>query len=411
MKSFFASVECAERGLDAMTTKLVVADISRTDKTICLAVSPAMKALGVKNRCRLFEIPKHIDFITAPPRMRKYIQYAAKIYAIYLKYISKYDIYQYSIDECFIDVTSYLKLYDMKAMDFAKKLLKEIIDTLGIPATCGIGTNMYLAKIALDITAKNAPDRIGWLTEDKFKKTLWTHQPITDFWGISHGIASRLEKYGIRDMRGIALCNEDVLYDEFGVNAELMIDHSKGIETALMSDVKKYKPRSKSFSNSQVLFEPYKTQDARIVMQEMLQEGCYRLFREGAITALINIYIGYQNDMVKFSKGTRRVFNPTNLPSVIVEEGLKLFDSIVDKSRMVRRMGISFADLRDETTEVVDLFTDSEKVEKEKKFLKMVLEMKDKHGKNILLKGTDFEEKATQRMRNKQIGGHSSGED
>ena len=200
MKSFFASVECAERGLDAMTTKLVVADERRTNTTICLAVSPALKALGVKNRCRLFEVPKDIDFLIARPRMRKYIEYATKIYEIYLKYIDKNDIHVYSIDECIIDATDYLKLYNLKAKEFAQKLMTQIWDKLGIPSTCGIGTNMYLAKIALDLTAKKSPDRIGWLDEEKYKKELWHHKPLSDFWQISHGTIKRLAKYGIEDL-------------------------------------------------------------------------------------------------------------------------------------------------------------------------------------------------------------------
>lgn len=410
MKSFFASVECAERGLDAMTTKLVVADESRTDKTICLAVSPAMKALGVKNRCRLFEIPKNIDYIIAPPRMKKYISYTAKIYGIYLNYMSKEDIYQYSIDECFLDVTDYLKIYKMKAKEFAKKLITEINDKLGIPATCGIGTNMYLAKIALDITAKKAPDRIGWLTEEKFIKELWYHEPITDFWGISSGISTRLEKFGIHNMHGIATCNEDLLYNEFGVNAEIMIDHSKGIETALMSDVKNYKSKSKSISNSQILACAYKPDDAKIVMNEMIQEGCYRLIKEKCITPLIHIYIGYQDEMQIGSKGTKRLNKATNLPSKILPEAMKLYDDIVDEKRMVRRLGYDFSALENEELEQVDFFTNYEEVKKEKNLINMVLNIKDKYGKNALLRGIDYDERATQRERNEQVGGHKGGE-
>ena len=411
MKSFFASVECAERGLDAMTTKLVVADAERSDRTICLAVSPAMKELGVKNRCRLYEIPKDIEYITAPPRMKKYISYTAKIYSIYLQYMSKEDIYQYSIDEAFLDVTDYLKIYKMKAKDFAKKLINEIYDKLGIPATCGIGTNMYLAKIALDITAKKAPDRIGWLTEEKFKKELWYHKPLTDFWGISNGIATRLEKYGIHDMHGISTCKEDWLYDEFGVNAEIMIDHSNGIETCLMEDIKKYKSKSKSFSNSQILAKPYSAEDAKIVLNEMIQEGCYRLVREHMITPLIHIYIGYQDEMKIGAKGTKRMTQATSLPSKITPVALELYDSIVDKDRQVRRLGYDFSDLKDESLEQMDFFTDFTKAEKEKKLVNMVLDIKDKFGKNAILRGLDLDERATQRERNEQIGGHKSGED
>ena len=216
MKSFFASVECAERGLDAMTTNLIVADESRTEATICLAVSPSMKKLGVKNRCRLFQVPKDLDYITAPPRMNKYIEYASEIYGIYLQYIDKSDIHVYSIDECILDVTDYLKIYNIRAKEFAKKLMKEIEDKLGIPSTVGIGTNMYLAKIALDITAKHSPERIGWLNEEKFQKELWKHRPITDFWGIAAGISARLAKYAIYDMEGITKIDPDYLYKEFG---------------------------------------------------------------------------------------------------------------------------------------------------------------------------------------------------
>lgn len=410
MKSFFASVECAERGLDAMTTKLVVADAERSDKTICLAVSPAMKALGVKNRYRLFEIPKNIDYIIAPPRMKKYIAYTAKIYGIYLQYMSKEDIYQYSIDEAFLDVTDYLKMYNIRAKDFAKKLLTEINDKLGIPATCGIGTNMYLAKIALDITAKKAPDRIGWLTEDKFKQELWHHKPLTDFWGISNGIATRLEKYGIQDMYGIATCNEDLLYDEFGVNAELIIDHSKGIETCLMEDIKKYKSKSKSLSNSQILPKAYKPEDARIVLDEMIQEGCYRLVRKKLTTELIHLYVVYQDEMRTATKGTKRLTKATDLPSVIIPAALELYDSIVDKNKMVRKLGYDFADIKSDTEEQIDFFTDTVKTGREKKLVNTVLNIKDKYGKNAILRGLDLDKRATQKERNEQIGGHKSGE-
>ncbi len=411
MKSFFASVECAERGLDAMTTKLVVADAERSDRTICLAVSPAMKELGVKNRCRLYEIPKNIDYIIATPRMKKYIAYTAKIYGIYLQYMSKEDIYQYSIDEAFLDVTDYLRIYNIRAKDFAKKLITEINDKLGIPATCGIGTNMYLAKIALDITAKKAPDRIGWLTEDKFKKELWHHRPITDFWGISTGIANRLAKYGIQDMYGISTSNEDLLYKEFGVNAELIIDHSNGIETCLMEDIKKYKSKSKSFSNSQILAGPYKPEDAKIVLDEMLQEGCYRLVKNNFITALVHVYIGYQDDIRIGSKGTKRLTQASNLPSTLIPEALELYDSIVDKSKMVRKLAYDFSDLKDESTVQIDFFTDRKKVDREKKLVHTVLDIKNKFGKNAILRGIDLDKRATQRERNEQIGGHKSGKD
>lgn len=408
MKSFFASVECAERGLDAMTTDLVVADEERTDRTICLAVSPSMKAKGVKNRCRLYEIPKDLEYIIAKPRMKKYIEYAGEIYAIYLKYIDKNDIHVYSIDECILDVTDYLKIYKMKAKDFAKKLMGEIWDTLGIPSSAGIGTNMYLAKIALDITAKHCEDGIGWLTQEKFMKTLWHHKPITDFWGISTGTRDRLAKFGIHDMAGIATTSEDLLYDEFGVNAELLIDHAFGRETCLMCDIKNYKSKSKSISNSQILPCNYTYEQGKIVIKEMIQEGCYRLARDHYSTSLIHIYLSYGDEFKIGAKGTVRMNETTNLYSIIGKYAEDLYDKIYkDKTRPVRRIAYDFSGLISENGEQYDFFTDLNKVEKEKNLVRSVLNLKDKFGKNAILKGLDLKEDATQRDRNKMVGGHN----
>lgn len=411
MKSFFASVECAERGLNAMTANLVVADMERTEKTICLAVSPNLKKMGVKNRCRMFEIPKNLEYIIAKPQMKKYIAYAAKIYDIYLNYIDKQDIHVYSIDECFIDATSYLKLYNIKAKDFAKKLLDEIWDKLGIPATAGIGTNMYLAKIALDITAKHAKDRIGWLTEEKFKKELWHHKPLSDFWGIASGTTERLMKFGITDMYGIAHCDEDLLYKEFGINAELLIDHSWGRESCQISDIKQYKRKSHSISNSQVLACGYSFSDAKIVMMEMVQEGCYRLAMENAVTKLVHIYVSYQDSEKSVAKGTKRLNVTTNLYSKIQPYVSELFDKVVDKNKLIKKIGYDFADLQPEACEQYDLFTNFAQVQKEKKLVKSVLKIKDKFGKNAILKGIDFVPNATQRERNTMVGGHNGGTD
>ena len=409
MKSFFASVECVERGLNAMTTKLVVADLSRTEKTICLAVSPALKNLGVRNRCRLFEIPKDIDYIVAPPRMSKYIQYAAEIYGIYLKYISKDDIHVYSIDECIIDVTDYLHLYKLRAKEFAQILMDEIGKKLGLPSTVGIGSNMYLAKIALDITAKHAPDRIGWLDEEKFKKTLWNHTPITDFWGISSGTAKRLAKYGVVDMEGITKLKEDLLYDEFGINAELLIDHAYGRESCLMSDIKAYKSKAHSISASQILPFNYTFAEAKLVMTEMIQNGCYDLYRQHYVTELIHIYVGYGDDKTS-DKGMVRMNVATNLFSIIGDYVDKLFDKVVDKNKPIRRLGYDFENVMPQSEERYDLFTNLESIEKEKKMVESVLELQHKFGKNSILKGLDLKDKATQRERNETIGGHRSGE-
>lgn len=410
MKSFFASVECAERGLDAMTTKLVVADESRTDKTICLAVSPALKALGIKNRCRLFEIPKDIDFIIAPPRMKKYIEYAAEIYGIYLKYIDKSDIHVYSIDECIIDATDYLKIYKMKAKEFAQKLMGEINDKLHIPSTAGIGTNMYLAKIALDITAKHSPDRIGWLTEERYWKTLWHHTPLTDFWQISKGTVERLAKYGIYDMAGIVRVDEEWLYKEFGINAELLIDHAWGRESCLMSDIKNYKSKSHSISSSQILPCNYNFDDAKLVMREMVQNGCYDLFRQHYATQLLHLFVGYGDKREDGAKGTTRMNVTTNLYSIIGKYTDELFDKIVDRRRPIRKIGYDFAELTSDDNEQYDMFTDLDAIKKEKRLVAGIIQMQDKYGKNSILKAHDLEEKATLRERNQTIGGHKSGE-
>ena len=407
MKSFFASVECSLRGLDPMTTDLVVADAERSETTICLAVTPSMKAKGVKNRCRLYEIPKNMEYIIAPPQMDMYIKFASEIYAIYLKYIDKSDIHCYSIDECFLDVTDYLKIYNMRAKDFAKKLMQEIWEKLKIPSTTGIGTNLFLAKIALDITAKHSPDRIGWLTEEKFIKELWHHKPLSDFWQISTGTINRLSKYGITDMYGIAHCSEDILYNEFGVNAELLIDHSWGRETCLMSDIKNYKPKgSKSFSNSQILPCAYKYEDAKTIVKEMIQDGCYRLAREGVVTSHIHLFLGYQDDRENPTKCGVRLNVSTNLFSIIGKNADELFENIVDKNRMIRQIAYTFSELQPEGMEQYDLFTDYNAISKEKKLVKSILNIQDRYGKNSLLKGLDLNEKATQRERNNMIGGH-----
>ena len=411
MKSFFASVECAERGLDAMTTRLIVADEGRSKGTVCLAVSPAMKKLGVRNRCRLFEIPNDVDYIIAPPRMKKYIEYAGEIYGIYLKYIDKSDIHVYSIDECFLDVTDYLKIYNLTPKEFAMKLMNEILEKLHIPSSVGIGTNMYLAKIALDITAKHNNDRIGLLTEELYKKTLWKHRPITDFWQISTGIEKRLRKYGIFDMEGIAKCKEDILYNEFGINAELLIDHAYGKETCLMSDIKSYSSKERSISSSQILPCNYNFQDAKLVMREMIQSGCYNLFSQNYVTNHLKIYISYGDVKEKSDNGMTRMNVTTNLYSIIGEYADKLFDKVADRNRPIRKLGYEFGYLLPSEYEQYDFFTDLEKIEKEKKRVKSILELQNKFGKNSVLKGLDLEKKATQIERNKTIGGHKSGED
>ena len=411
LKSFFASVECAERGLDAMKTNMVVADGERGSGTICLAVSPSMKALGVRNRCRLYEIPQNIDYIIAPPRMKKYIDYASEIYAIYLKYISKNDIHVYSIDECILDVTDYLKYYKTTAKPFAQKLMKEIWDKLGIPSTVGIGSNMYLAKIALDITAKYSPDRIGWLNEEKFIKTLWKHRPLTDFWQISDGTVDRLRKHGIVDMEGIAKCDEETLYREFGVNAELLIDHAWGKEPTMMSDIKNFHAKSNSLTSGQVLSRDYGHEEGRLVVKEMADELCLDMLDKGLVTDSLTLHMGYSNVLhMEPAHGTVSFLSPTNLPSKIIPEVEQLYDRIKDSNVSIRRIHLTCNRVIGEEFLQYDLFTDPQKVEKEQRIQQAMLSIKKKYGKNAVLKGMNFEEGATMRERNRQIGGHKSGE-
>ena len=407
MKCFFASVECAERGLNPFETNLVVADESRGTNALCLAISPKMKTLGVKNRCRMSEIPKSIKYIVAKPRMKKYIEYAADIYDIYLDYIDPNDIHVYSIDEAFLDVTGYDKIYKMSIMEFAKFLINEIATRKHIPAAAGIGTNLYLAKVALDITAKKTKDHIGYLTEELYQKTLWHHRPITDFWQVAGGTARRLERYGIYDMAGIARMNEQTLYRAFGVNAELLIDHAYGRESCLISDIKAYRPKSKSISSSQILFEDYSYDKALIVMQEMALAGCQEMMRRKVICNSVGIYVGYSKDIIPPTGGSIRIRLATNLYSNIKEYVEELFEDYVVPQVPIRRLAISFNGIADESCEGYDLFTDFEKIEREKRLEHTVLGIKDRFGKNAVFRGLDLSEGATAIARNKMIGGHN----
>ena len=410
MKSFYASVECAERNVSPFETNLVVADESRGNGAITLAISPKLKSLGVKNRCRLFEIPKDIDYIIAKPRMSLYIKYCADIFEIYLDYFSQDDIHQYSIDEAFIDVTDYLSIYKLTAKQLAKKLINEIAIRTHIPATCGIGTNLFLAKIALDITAKHCKDHIGELTEETFKETLWEHRPITDFWNIAKGTANRLARFGIYDLKGVANAPEEILYRHFGKNAKILIDHANGKESCTIADIKKYKSKSKSISNSQILFSDYEYDKAKIVIQEMALNGCQRLIREHLIASHVGIFVGYSKDVIPASGGTKKLLNSTNLYSFIREYVDDIFEETTAKDVPIRRLGISFSGLADESAEGYDLFTDFEAIEKERRLEQAVLDIKDRFGKNAMLRAFDLQEGATQVERNKLIGGHNGGE-
>lgn len=407
LKCFFASVECVERNLDPFKTDLVVADPSRGNGAICLAISPSLKAKGVKNRCRIFEIPKNIDYIVALPRMKKYIEHSSKIYSIYLKYVSEEDILVYSIDECFLDVTHYLKLYKMDEKQLAKMIIDDVYKQTNICATVGIGTNMFLAKIALDITAKKSKDFMGYLDEEKFKEEIWHHRPITDIWNIGSGIANRLKKYGAFDLYDVAHMDEEILYKEFGVNAEFLIDHSKGIEPCTIKDVHNYVRKNNSMSNNQILFEDYKYDDAFLVLKEMVELNVLELVDKHLVTNSIYLHIGYSKDVIKPVGASMKLDEYTSSYAKLNEYFITLFKKNVDKNHMIRRIGIGFGNVVDESYATYNLFTDIEKEEKERKVQEAIIQIKKKFGKNSILKAMNMQEKATTRKRNKLIGGHN----
>ena len=407
MKCFYASVECAERGLNPFETCLVVADEERGKNALCLAISPKMKSLGVKNRCRISEIPRSVDYIVAKPRMQKYIDYAADIYDIYLDYISHDDIHVYSIDESFLDITGYLDRYGMTPRELATFLINEIARRKHIPATAGIGTNLYLAKVALDITAKHSRDHIGYLDEDTYKKTLWDHRPITDFWQVAGGTAARLARYGIYDMGGVARAPEQLLYKTFGINAELLIDHAWGREPCTIADIKEYKPSSRSVSFSQILFEDYTFDKALLVLTEMALGGAQEMMKRRVISKSVSIYVSYSGEVIPSTGGSIRLPSATNRFSVIKEYVEKLYRRTASPHHPIRRLAISFGGVSDEGAEGYDLFTDFEAVEKEKHLERTVLKIKERFGKNALLRGFDLEDGATAPIRNKLIGGHN----
>lgn len=412
LKSFYASVECVERGLDPYKDNLIVADLSRTEKTICLAASPAIKALGVSSRCRVFEIPKNIEYIAAPPRMSLYMEYSARIYSIYLKYVSKEDIHVYSVDEVFIDVTDYLTMYKMDAKSLGIMIIDDIVRNTGITATCGIGTNLYLAKIALDISAKHTEDHMGYLTEELFRETLWDHEPLTDFWRIGPGTARRLAKVGIYNMGQIAAADEDMLYDMFGVDAELLIDHAWGIEPTLISDIKTYSPTTNSITSGQVLDRDYDHDEGRLIVKEMADLLCLELVARDCVTESITLHIGYSNALkLPPAHGSSHLAFPTSSAKIIVEAVEKLYDEIKDRNYPMRRAFVYFNKIVPEGFEQYNMFVDPKELEREHSMQKAIIDIKSKFGKNAILKGMNLEEGAKTIERNSQIGGHRSGEE
>ena len=448
LKSFYASVECFERGLNPLTARLVVADESRTDKTICLAVSPALKAYGIPGRARLFEVKSRlaeikqrtgedIDFIIAPPRMAKYIDFSTTIYKTYLNYIAPEDIHVYSIDEVFIDVTAYLQTYKMTAHELTIKMIRDVLSRTGITATAGIGTNLYLAKIAMDITAKHMEAdadgvRIAELNEYTYRKLLWDHKPITDFWRIGGGTARRLANnhmYTMGDIARRSLTDEERLYQIFGIDAEILIDHAWGIEPTTMEDIKSYKPSTNSLSSGQVLSTPYPMDKARIIVREMTELLVLDMVRKHVVTDNITLDINYDRENVDNGKykgelqvdhygrlvpmhshGTANLNKHTSSTALIVNALMELYDRIIDEELTVRRVTLSANNLKKEEDnyEQFDIFTDPEKEEQEKRLQNAMLAIQDKYGKNAILKGTNLLDGATTIARNGQIGGHKS---
>ncbi len=450
LKSFFASVECILRGLNPLKAKLVVADESRTEKTICLAVTPALKAYGIPGRARLFEVNQKvrevqrrtgekIEFTIAKPQMAKYVEYSTKVYNVYLKYVSAEDIHAYSIDECFLDLTKYLKLYKKTARELVKTIIQDVFATTGITATGGIGTNLYLCKIAMDVMAKHveADDdgvRIAELDEMSYRKQLWSHRPITSFWQVGRGIAERLENcrlnagrgiYTMGDIARVSVKNPEALYKLFGVNAEILIDHAWGYEPCTIADIKKAKPRNRSTGEGQVLQDPYPFDKARLVVREMVDTVSMTLVAHDLVTNAMVLTVGYDRENVdkgiyhgvtvtdfygrtipKPAHGTANIGYYTSSQKVMADAVMKLFDRIVDPKLTVRRLNLVAADIVDASHEQYDLFTDVKKQEREKKRLKAELLIKKRFGKNAIVKGMDLQEGATTIERNGQIGGH-----
>lgn len=408
LKTFFASCECVLRNLDPFKTNLVVADPSRGKGAICLAISPKMKQMGIKNRCRLFEIPEGVEYITAMPQMKRYMEFSSKIYSIYLRYIAKEDIYPYSIDEMFLDISTYLKIYNTTPKKLAQVLMKCIYDELGLPSACGIGTNLFLAKVALDITAKHTPDNIGYLDETLFKEKLWEHYPLTDFWQIASGMNKRLNNMGLFTMKDISEADPERLYKEFGVNAEILIDHANGIEPVTIKDIKNYKRKSQSISQSQILFTDYEASKARIIVKEMVEILSLQLVEKHLVSGNISLQVRYSKDQYPPTGGSMKLTICTNVFSKLLPYFLELYDRTTHMDGLVRGIGISFNNVKIEEMECLDLFTNPDEVKKERSLEKTINSLKSKFGKNSIIKAMNLDDGATTIKRNKLIGGHNA---
>ena len=411
LKSFYASVECADLGVDPFTTPLVVADASRGLGAITLAISPALKALGVKNRCRLFEIPSTIEYIAVKPRMRRYMEVSASIYGVLLEYVAPEDIHVYSIDEYFIDVTPYSRLYKKTYYDLALLFKEKVLDRTHIHATVGLGSNLFLAKVALDVLAKHASQGIGVLNEGLFKEKIWYHQPITDIWQIGKGIAHRLHKYGVVDLHGITTVPEDRWYKEFGVNAELLIDHAWGRETCTMKEIHAYRPAKHSLSRGQILLRNYSYEECFVPLREMVESLLLELIAEEALTKYISLGVRYADRTVKGTGGSRRLSKYTCSLEILSQAVLELYKETAHQHQEIRQLSVGFDDLvnRAAVPWEEDLFSDNLK-EEEKSYQveRTVLEIKERFGGNSILRASSLQEEGTMQFRNTLVGGHNA---
>ena len=411
LKSFYASVECADLGVDPFTTPLVVADASRGLGAITLAISPALKALEVKNRCRLFEIPSTIKYIAVKPRMRRYMEVSASIYGVLLEYVAPEDIHVYSIDEYFIDVTPYSRLYKKSYYDLALLFKDKVLERTHIHATVGLGSNLFLAKVALDVLAKHAPQGIGMLNEESFKEKIWYHQPITDIWQIGKGIARRLHKYGVVDLHGITTVPEDRWYKEFGVNAELLIDHAWGRETCTMKEIHAYRPAKHSLSRGQILLRNYSYEECFVPLREMVESLLLELVAEEALTKHISLGVRYADRTVKGTGGSRRLSKYTCSLEILSQAVLDLYKETVHRHQEIRQLSVGFDDLvnRAAVPWEEDLFSDDSK-EEEKAYQveRTVLEIKERFGGNSILRASSLQEEGTMQFRNTLVGGHNA---
>ena len=411
LKSFYASVECADLGVDPFTTPLVVADASRGLGAITLAISPALKQLGVKNRCRLFEIPSTIEYMAVKPRMRRYMEVSASIYSVLLDYVAPEDIHVYSIDEYFIDVTPYSRLYKKTWRELALLFKYKVLKQTHVHATVGLGTNLFLAKVALDVLAKHAPQGIGILNEKLFKEKIWHHQPITDIWQIGSGIASRLHKYGVVDLHGITTVPEERWYKEFGINAELLIDHAWGRETCTMKEIHMYRPAKHSLSRGQILLRNYSYEECFVPLREMVESLLLELIAEKALTKYISLGVRYADKKVKGTGGSRRLSKYTCSLEVLSQAVLELYKKTTHPHQEIRQLSVGFDDLvsREAVPWEEDLFsTSQDREEKVYQVERTVLSIKEKFGGNSILRASSLQEEGTMQFRNTLVGGHNA---